>query len=105
MFKVRMSNGEFATNLNDFEDVIGSDNVRAIKELTDYEDEYDTSTVSYWKKAYSDMELSDDEKYQQMNEAFKMLVEIRDYTRNTKRMNRQKIIGMLEEAMNQLQNY
>lgn len=105
MKKVRMSNGEFATCLEDFEDVIGTDNVRAINELANYRDDYDTHSVSYWKKAFDSMELSDDEKYQQMIAVYNMLDDMKDYITGAKRMNREKMLDMIDEMQNQLENY
>lgn len=105
MKKVRMSNGEFATCIEDFEDVIGMENVRSIKELTDYHDEYDTATVSYWKNAYEEMELNDDNKYQQIICAIELIRELNVYVNDATRLNRKNIANKLKEIVNQLENY
>ena len=87
------------------EDVIGTDNVRAINELANYRDDYDTHSVSYWKKAYDSMELSDDEKYQQMMAVYNLLEDMKDYITGAKRLNREKMLDMIDEMQNQLENY
>lgn len=105
MKKVMMSNGEYATSIEDFEDVIGTENLRGIQELIDYEENYSWESVSYWKRAYNEMELSDDEKYQMINEAIGMLHELKEYIRDAKRIDRKKLNDMVDETANQLMNY
>lgn len=80
MKKVRMSNGEYATCIEDFEDVIGSDNLNAINELINYNDEF-------------------------MMSVYDMIEEMKDYITESKRMNKQKMLSMLDDMVNQFENY
>ena len=105
MKKVRMSNGEYATCIEDFEDVIGYDNLNAINELINYNNESDINCVSYWKTKAERLEIDDDNKYQQMISVYNMVKEMKDYIEDSKRMNKQKMLSMLDDMLNQLDNY
>lgn len=105
MKKVRMSNGEYATCIEDFEDVIGYDNLNAINELINYNDKSDDNCVSYWKMKAKRFEADDDNKYQQMMSVYSMIEEMKDYISDSKRMNKQKMLLMLDDMLNQLDNY
>ena len=51
------------------------------------------------------MELSDDEKYQQMMAVYNLLDDMKDYITGAKRLNREKMLDMIDEMQNQLENY
>ena len=100
-----MSNGEYATCIEDFEDVIGSDNLNAINELINHDDEFDDNCISYWREKAKRFEIDDDNKYQQMMSVYNMIEEMKDYITDSKRMNKQTMLSMLDDMVNQLENY
>ena len=59
----------------------------------------------YWKRAYDEEELHSDALYSQNMSAYNEIEDLVTYLLEAKRMNKAKILDMLREIQNTLQNY
>ena len=99
--KHMLSNGTWASDIKDFEDVMNYNDFNA---LVDIVNQPDTSGTD-WKQAYIEEELHSDSLYQRNTSAYCEIDELITYLLETKRMNKAKILDMLREIQNTLQNY
>ena len=99
--KRMLSNGNYAMNVNDFEQVMNDNDFNA---LVDIVNQPDTSGTD-WKQAYIEEELHSDSLYQRNTSAYCEIDELITYLLEAKRMNKAKILDMLREIQNTLQNY
>ena len=99
--KYMLSNGIWATKVEDFEDVLNYNDFNA---LVDIVNQPDTSGTD-WKQAYIEEELHSDSLYQRNTSAYCEIDELITYLLEAKRMNKAKILDKLREIQNTLQNY
>lgn len=99
--KRMLSNGNWVSQVEDFEQVLNDNDFNALVDIVNAEDkdEYD------WKQAYKDEELHSDSLYQRNTNAYRQADEIINYIQGAKRMNRDTLISMLKELQNDLDNY
>ena len=96
-----LSNGNYATNVNDFEQVMNDNDFNA---LVDIVNQPDTSGTD-WKQAFIEEELHSDSLYQRNTSAYCEIDELITYLLETKRMNKAKILEKLQDIQNTLENY
>lgn len=99
--KRMLSNGNYAMNVNDFEQVMNDNDFNA---LVDIVNQPDTSGTD-WKQAYIEEELHSDSLYQRNTSAYCEIDELITYLLEAKRMNKAKILDKLREIQNTLENY
>ena len=102
--------GKYLSSLNcyvncidDFEPLIGMDGIEAINYIV--EKEKDDISFNKWKKHNDDYEQIADNYYQQINSSIKLLDNVTSYVMDSKRIDRKKLLSLLEEVVNQLENY
>ena len=66
--------------------------------------EHPITKVNY-KDLYKEEELNSDELYNQNVAVYNMIVDMKKYIADAKRMNKAKMIDMLNEMLNQIDNY
>lgn len=96
-----LSNGNYATNVNDFDQVMNDNDFNA---LVDIVNQPDTSGTD-WKQAFIEEELHSDSLYQRNTSAYCEIDELITYLLETKRMNKAKILEKLQDIQNTLENY
>ena len=99
--KYLLSNGNWATQVKDFEDVMEWNDYRALENIINTPDE---DTVN-WEQKYKREELHSDALYSQNMSAYNEIDDLITYLLEAKRMNKAKILDMLREIQNTLQNY
>ena len=99
--KRMLSNGIWATKIEDFEDVLNYNDYNA---LVDIVNEPDTSGTD-WKQAFIKEELHSDSLYQRNTSAYCEIEELITYLLESKRMNKAKILEKLQDIQNTLDNY
>ena len=99
--KRMLSNGIWATKVEDFEDVLNYNDYNA---LVDIVNQPDTSGTD-WKQAFIEEELHSDSLYQRNTSAYCEIDELITYLLEAKRMNKAKILEKLQEIQNTLENY
>ena len=94
-----LSNGLYARDVRDFEDVMNDEDFRALNEIVD-EKIKDLQEVKG-----DDFELIADSYFQQIRGAEDVLNETIKYVLEAKRINRSKLLNLLQSAMNALEDY
>lgn len=103
--KYLLSNGTWATEVRDFEDVMNYNDFRALDNMMNDESRLSTEDKEYWKRAYNEEELHSDALYSQNMSAYNEIEELVTYLLEAKRMNKAKILDKLREIQNTLENY
>lgn len=103
MFIYVNSVNRYVNCVEDFEEVIGWDGVRAINQIVETEKEKED--FSRFKAHNDDWEIIASNQSQQITYSYNMVDEIIDYINDTKRLDRKKLVSLLEEVKNQLDNY
>lgn len=105
MRKIMLSNGNYASELSDFEQVMDYNDYKALEEtIQEQFDEWEYNNAEY-KDLFEREERHSDALYQQNVGVYLLIKDMKRYINDTKRMNRDKMIDMLNEMMNQLENY
>ena len=99
--KRMLSNGNYAMNVNDFEQVMNDNDFNALVDIVSTPDE----NVVNWEQAYKREELYSDGLFQRNTNAYYEIDELITYILETKRMNKAKILYKLREIQNTLENY
>lgn len=99
--KRMLSNGNYAMNVNDFEQVMNDNDFNALVDIVNTPDE----NVVNWEQKYKREERHSDALYSQNMSAYYEIDELITYILETKRMNKAKILEKLQEIQNTLQNY
>ena len=94
-----LSNGLYARDIRAFEDVMNDEDFRALNEIVD-EKIKDLQEVKG-----DDFELIADAYFQQIRGAEDVLNETIKYVLEAKRINRSKLLNLLQSAMNALEDY
>ena len=94
-----LSNGLYARDIRAFEDVMNDEDFRALNEIVD-EKIKDLQEVKG-----DDFELIADEYFQQIRNSEDVLNETIKYVLEAKRINRSKLLNLLQSAMNALEDY
>lgn len=103
--KYLLSNGIWATKIEDFEDVMEWNDYRALYNMMNDESRLTAEDKEYWKRAYKEEELHSDALYSQNMSAYNEIEDLITYLLEAKRMNKAKVLDMLREIQNTLQNY
>lgn len=103
--KYLLSNGNWASDIKDFEDVMEYNDFKALENMMNDESRLTTEDKEYWKRAYDEEELHSDALYSQNTSAYNEIEDVVTYLLEAKRMNKAKILDMLREIQNTLQNY
>lgn len=99
--KRMLSNGIWATKVEDFEDIMEYNDFKALEDIVNSKDEDEVD----WEARYKREELHSDALYQQNTSAYVLAEEMITYLLEAKRMNKTKLIDMLKELQNTLENY
>ena len=99
--KHMLSNGNWASDIKDFEDVMEYNDFNALVDIVNTPDE----DVVNWEQAYKREERHSDALYSQNMSAYNEIEDLVTYLLESKRMNKAKILDMLREIQNTLQNY
>ena len=99
--KKMLSNGLYASEIKDFEEVMDYNDFQALNDIINYENPDQTN----WERAYREEELHSDSLYQRNMNAWSQADEIINYLLEAKRMNKAKLLDMLRELQNNLENY
>lgn len=99
--KKMLSNGLYASEIKDFEEVMDYNDFQALNDIINYENPDQTN----WERAYREEELHSDALYQRNMNAWSQADEIINYLLEAKRMNKAKLLDMLRELQNDLENY
>ena len=99
--KKMLSNGLYASEIKDFEEVMDYNDFQALNDIINYENPDQTN----WERAYREEELHSDALYQRNMNAWSQADEIINYLLEAKRMNKAKLLDMLRELQNNLENY
>lgn len=99
--KKLLSNGNFAMNVNDFEQVMTDNDFNALMDIVNEPD----TTGENWKQNFIEQEIHSDELYQRNINAYNQADEIIRYLLTCQRMNKNKLLNMLRELQNDLENY
>ena len=99
--KRMLSNGNYAMNVNDFEQVMNDNDFNALVDIVNTPDE----NVVNWEQAYKREERHSDALYSQNMSAYNEIEDLVTYLLEAKRMNKAKILDMLREIQNTLENY
>ena len=99
--KKMLSNGLYASEIKDFEEVMDYNDFQALNDIINYENPDQTN----WERAYREEELHSDALYQRNVNAWSQADEIINYLLEAKRMNKAKLLDMLRELQNNLENY
>ena len=103
--KYLLSNGNWASDIKDFEDVMEYNDFKALNDMMNDESRLTTEDKEYWKRAYDEEERHSDSLYQRNMNAWTQADEIITYLLNCSRMNKAKLLDMLRELQNDLENY
>jgi hypothetical protein len=103
--KYLLSNGIWATKIEDFEDVMEWNDYRALYNMMNDTTKLEVSDAKYWQEAYKEEELHSDALYSQNMSAYNEIEDLITYLLEAKRMNKAKVLDMLREIQNTLQNY
>ena len=86
-----LSDGSIAMDVDDFESVMDANDFRALQIMLN-------------EKKLVD-EVNSDELYNQNVAVYDMIVDMKEYIADAKRMNKAKMINMLNEMLSQIDNY
>lgn len=94
-----LSNGINARDIRDFEEVMNDEDFRVLNEIVD-------EKIKDLEEVKGDnFELIADEYYQQIRNSEDILNETVKYVLEAKRINRNKLLNLLQSAMNALEDY
>lgn len=94
-----LSNGINARDIRDFEEVMNDEDFRVLNEIVD-------EKIKDLEEVKGDnFELIADEYYQQIRNSEDILNETIKYVLEAKRINRDKLLNLLQSAMNALEDY
>jgi hypothetical protein len=94
-----LSNGLYARDIRDFEEVMNDEDFRALNEIVD-------EKIKDLQEVKGDnFELIADEYFQQIRNSEDILNETIKYVLEAKRINRDKLLNLLKSAMNALEDY
>ena len=94
-----LSNGIYARDIRDFEEVMNDEDFRVLNEIVD-------EKIKDLEEVKGDnFELIADEYYQQIRNSEDILNETVKYVLEAKRINRDKLLNLLRSAMNALEDY
>lgn len=94
-----LSNGIYARDIRAFEDVMNDEDFRALNEIVD-------EKIKDLQEVKGDnFELIADEYFQQIRNSEDILNETIKYVLEAKRINRNKLLNLLQSAMNALEDY
>ena len=99
--KRMLSNGNYAMNVNDFEQVMNDNDFNALVDIINTPDE----DAVNWEQKYKREELYSDGLFQRNTSAYYEIDELITYILETKRMNKAKILEKLQDIQNTLENY
>ena len=99
--KRMLSNGNYAMNVNDFEQVMNDNDFNALVDIINTPDE----DAVNWEQEYKREERHSDALYSQNMSAYNEIEDLVTYLLEAKRMNKAKILDMLREIQNTLENY
>ena len=103
--KYMLSNGAWASEVSDFEDVMQYEDFKALNDMMNDESRLSAEDKEYWQRAYDEEERHSDALYSQNVSAYNEIEDLVTYLLEAKRMNKAKILDMLREIQNTLQNY
>lgn len=105
MRKIMLSNGNYANTIEDFEQVMDANDYRALEETVQSQiSEWKRNNADY-KELYAYEERHSDSLYQQNISVHSMINDMKYYIQDAKRVDRNKMVNMLNEMLNQLDNY
>lgn len=100
-----LSDGSIAMDIDDFESVMDANDFRALQIMLNEKKLVDEEENNFYKDLYKEEELNSDELYNQNVAVYNMIVDMKKYIADAKRMNKTKMIDMLNEMLNQIDNY
>ena len=100
-----LSDGSIAMDVDDFESVMDANDFRALQIMLNEKKLVDEEENNSYKDLYKEEELNSDELYNQNVAVYNMIVDMKKYIADAKRMNKAKMIDMLNEMLNQIDNY
>ena len=100
-----LSNGAIARNVEDFEQVMDTNDFNALTRMLDEKKAIEDYENEDYRELYRREELNSDELYNQNVAVYNMIVDMKNYIVDAKRMNKAKMIDMLNEMLNQIDNY
>lgn len=103
--KVWLSNGNIASQVNDFEQVMSQEDFRGLTDILKAEQEDREYNLEDYRDRYEREELHSDALYQQNISAWNMLSDMITYLEDSSRINRKTLIQMVKEVQNQLEDY
>ena len=103
--KHMLSNGNWASDIKDFEDVMEYNDFRALENMMNDTTKLEVADAKYWQEAFEEEQLHSDSLYQRNMNAWTQADEIITYLLNCSRMNKVKLLDMLRELQNDLENY
>ena len=103
--KYMLSNGTWASDIKDFEDVMEYNDFRALENMMNDTTKLEVSDAKYWQEAFEEEQLHSDALYSQNTSACCEINELITYLLETKRMNKAKILEKLQDIQNTLENY
>ena len=100
-----LSDGSIAMDVDDFESVMDANDFRALQIMLNEKKLVKKKENNFYKDLYKEEELNSDELYNQNVAVYNMIVDMKKYIADAKRMNKAKMIDMLNEMLNQIDNY
>ena len=100
-----LSDGSIAMDVDDFESVMNANDFRALQTMLNEKKLVDEEENNFYKDLYNEEELNSDALYNQNVAVYNMIVDMKKYIVDAKRMNKAKMINMLNEMLNQIDNY
>ena len=100
-----LSDGSIAMDVDDFESVMDANDFRALQIMLNEKKLVDEEENNSYKDLYKEEELNSDELYNQNVAVYNMIEDMKKYIADAKRMNKAKMIDMLNEMLNQIDNY
>ena len=102
--------GKYLSTLNcyvncveDFEPLIGLDGVEIINDIVKKESH--EKNWEQFKNHMDDYEIIADNQGQQIRYSYDLVENVIDYVNDSKRLDRKKLVSMLKDVLNQLDNY
>lgn len=100
-----LSDGSIAMDVDDFESVMDANDFRALQIMLNEKKLVDEEDNNFYKDLYKEEELHSDDLYNQSVAVYNMIEDMKKYIVDAKRMNKAKMIDMLNEMLNQIDNY
>ena len=104
MYKM-LTNGNYASRVEDFEQVMEYNDFKALEEVVANEINNLTYKDAMYKDLYEREERHSDAQHQCIVKGDNMADWIIEYVQDSKRINKSKLIEMLKELQNDLENY